>query len=139
MRYRKTRRFRHRSNGRGHQSHINGGKQMGIGSNSFSNDRGRTNFKPQQGAEKLVERYNSLAKEALSSGDRILAENYFQFADHFLRIVDEKKLNQNLNKVQIDNESKVTNNNSAQDSKLSQEQVVKEEKNQEQVVKEEKK
>ena len=37
----------------------------------------------------------SLAKEALSSGDRTLSENYFQHADHFMRIIDEKKINQN--------------------------------------------
>ena len=35
---------------------------------------------------RLIEKYNTLAKEALSTGDKILAENYFQHADHFLRI-----------------------------------------------------
>ena len=37
-------------------------------------------------ASKLIEKYNNLAREALSSGDKILSENYFQHADHFTRI-----------------------------------------------------
>ena len=38
-------------------------------------------------ASKLIEKYNNLAREALSSGDKILSENYFQHADHFTRIL----------------------------------------------------
>ena len=44
-------------------------------------------------ASKLIEKYNNLAREALSSGDKILSENYFQHADHFTRILDEKEIN----------------------------------------------
>ena len=54
----------------------------------------------------LVEKYNLLAKEALTSGDRTLSENYYQHADHFMRIVYEKNLAQKQNNSQI-NESKV--------------------------------
>ena len=36
--------------------------------------------------QKLIEKYTNLAKEALSTGDRILSENYFQHADHFSRM-----------------------------------------------------
>tara|TARA_B100001996_G_scaffold191722_1_gene146696 strand:- start:219 stop:587 length:369 start_codon:yes stop_codon:yes gene_type:complete len=42
-------------------------------------------------ASKLVEKYNDLAREALSKGDKILSENYFQHADHFTRILSERK------------------------------------------------
>ena len=42
-------------------------------------------------ASKLIEKYNNLAREALSSGDKILSENYFQHADHFTRILDEQE------------------------------------------------
>ena len=38
-------------------------------------------------ASKLVEKYNHLAREALTDGDKILSENYFQHADHFKRIL----------------------------------------------------
>ena len=42
-------------------------------------------------APKLIEKYNNLAREALSSGDKILSENYFQHADHFTRILNEQE------------------------------------------------
>ena len=42
-------------------------------------------------ASKLIEKYNNLAREALSSGDKILSENYFQHADHFTRILNEQE------------------------------------------------
>ena len=41
--------------------------------------------------EKLITKYNELAREALSNGDKILSENYYQYADHFLRISTEQK------------------------------------------------
>ena len=42
-------------------------------------------------ASKLIEKYNNLAREALSGGDKILSENYFQHADHFTRIQNEQE------------------------------------------------
>ena len=63
-------------------------------SNNFSNNEnfqrkvpGRNNHN----APKLIEKYNHLAREALSSGDKILSENYFQHADHFTRILNEQE------------------------------------------------
>ena len=41
--------------------------------------------------QKLISKYNDLAREALSNGDKILSENYFQYADHFLRVSLEQK------------------------------------------------
>ena len=43
-------------------------------------------------ASKLIEKYNNLAREALSGGDKILSENYFQHADHFTRILTEQEI-----------------------------------------------
>ena len=43
-------------------------------------------------ASKLIEKYNNLAREALSTGDKILSENYFQHADHFTRILSEREI-----------------------------------------------
>lgn len=54
---------------------------------SFNHQRVRFNGN----ATKLFEKYNKLAAEALSAGDRILAENYFQHADHFVRLLPEQK------------------------------------------------
>ena len=45
-------------------------------------------------APKLIEKYSNLAREALSNGDKILSENYYQHADHFLRILQEQRTSQ---------------------------------------------
>ena len=42
-------------------------------------------------APKLIEKYNDLAREALSGGDKILYENYLQHADHFTRVLTEQE------------------------------------------------
>ena len=52
-------------------------------------------------ASKLIEKYSNLAREALSSGDKILSENYFQHADHFTRIINEQE---NLKKSKFSSE-----------------------------------
>ena len=69
-------------------------------SNNFSNSEnfqrkspGRNNYN----APKLIEKYNNLAREALSSGDKILSENYFQHADHFTRILNDKEAQKKTN------------------------------------------
>jgi len=98
---RKPRRFRRRSNGRGHHSHGNGHSQIRPRTNSFSNNQTRNNFRNPQSAEKLFEKYSTLAKEALSSGDKTLSENYLQHADHFMRIIDDKNKNKEQNKVNV--------------------------------------
>ena len=47
-------------------------------------------------ASKLIDKYNNLAREALSVGDKILSENYFQHADHFTRILNEKEIQKKM-------------------------------------------
>jgi hypothetical protein len=65
-----------------------------FGSNFSNNDNfkrkapGRNNHN----APKLIEKYNDLAREALSNGDKILSENYLQHADHFTRILNEREI-----------------------------------------------
>tara|TARA_Y100001935_G_scaffold62430_1_gene52347 strand:+ start:351 stop:668 length:318 start_codon:yes stop_codon:yes gene_type:complete len=51
----------------------------------------RRNNRNNGNVEKLISKYNELAREALSNGDKILSENYYQYADHFLRISIEQK------------------------------------------------
>ena len=53
-------------------------------------------------ASKLIEKYSNLAREALSSGDKILSENYYQHADHFTRILNDQDL-QKRNNLTSDN------------------------------------
>ena len=69
------------------------GDRPKFGSNYSSNENfqrkvpGRNNHN----APKLIEKYSNLAREALSNGDKILSENYFQHADHFTRIMNEQE------------------------------------------------
>ena len=98
---RKPRRFRRRSNGRNHMSHGNGNSQMRMRPKSFVNDQSRNNFRTSLSAEKLFEKYSSLAKEAMSSGDKTLSENYLQHADHFMRIIEDKNRNRIQNKTEM--------------------------------------
>ena len=52
-------------------------------------------------ASKLVEKYNNLAREALANEDKILSESYFQYADHFTRVLSEREKNQSVKKLII--------------------------------------
>ena len=85
-----NRRSNFRRNGRNFK--LNGDNSK-FGSNFSNNDNfkrkapGRNNHN----APKLIEKYNDLAREALSNGDKILSENYLQHADHFTRILSEKE------------------------------------------------
>ncbi len=38
-------------------------------------------------ANHIAEKYNVLARDALTSGDTVMAENYFQHAEHYFRII----------------------------------------------------
>jgi len=98
------RNFRKR-NGNGHK--ING---------EFNNNidfKRKNPGKNNQNAGRLIEKYNDLAREALSNGDKILSEDYLQHADHFARILNSRELakESNLNssnstKLKSENESK---------------------------------
>ncbi len=75
-------------------------------------------------APKLIEKYNDLAREALSNGDKILSENYLQHADHFTRIFNERenfKKERNLEEKSEENASK--NNASSETNDTSEKNV----------------
>ena len=98
-----NRRFRFRNNDRNYQRNGDGKKFNSDFSSPSSFQRkapGRNNHN----APKLIEKYNDLAREALSNGDKILSENYFQHADHFMRILGEQENNKSSkvsdNKIQ---------------------------------------
>ncbi len=61
--------------------------EWGNRENGFRRKNNRNNGN----VDKLILKYNELAREALSNGDKILSENYYQYADHFLRISIEQK------------------------------------------------
>ena len=122
----RPRRFRRHSNGRNHQLRDNGGTQARLRPNSFSNSQTRNNFRAPQSAEKLFEKYNTLAKEALTSGDKTLSENYFQHADHFVRIIENKNINQKQNRVQVDDKHSAENSGVNQDKTIEEKEEKKE-------------
>ena len=125
---RRPRRFRRRSNGRNYLSRGNGDVQARQRSNSFFNDHTRNNFRQTQSAEKLFEKYNSLAKEALTSGDKTLSENYFQHADHFMRIIEDKNKNQKENKEQIISELVTNDKDLVKNKDVNQDKSIEEKK-----------
>ncbi|MDC0426648.1 DUF4167 domain-containing protein [Pelagibacteraceae bacterium] len=75
--------FRPRNNG-GHKS--NGHFQSGGNGNISRNNGSMTN---PFNVEKAVQKYQQLAKDALTSGDPVLHENYLQHAEHFNRRLSE--------------------------------------------------
>ena len=103
MRYNKPRRNRFRSNDKSFRR--NGSQDLGIsGINSTSKSFQRRSFSGNGfRPEKLLEKYNNLAKEALSNGDKILSESYYQHADHFLRVIENRNSIQNNSKPHLDN------------------------------------
>ena len=84
-----NKRSRYRNNGDRNFKRNGEGQSFTNSSNFQRKSPGRNN----QNASKLIEKYNDLAREALSNGDKILSENYFQHADHFIRIQTEKEKN----------------------------------------------
>ena len=85
--FKNNRRTRFKLNGdRGFRRNGNGHKSNGDFNNGSAFKR-RHPGKNNQNAAKLIEKYNDLAREALSNGDKILSENYLQHSEHFSRIL----------------------------------------------------
>ena len=97
----RSRRFRRRPNDKSKMLRGGSNAPIRLRSNSFRNEHTRNNFKPSLSAEKLFEKYTSLAKEATTSGDITLSENYLQHADHFMRVIEDKNRNRNQIKVNV--------------------------------------
>ncbi len=95
---------------RNHQKNGNGSaliNDLHNGSNFQRKNHGRNNHN----ASKLIEKYSNLAREALSNGDKILSENYFQHAEHFIRVLVEKENSLNKNQILKDSKSNIESNN----------------------------
>ena len=66
-------------------------------------------------ASKLITKYNDLAREALANGDKILSENYFQHADHFIRIIEEQEKNKPVKNLENSEQNELKKNNLEED------------------------
>ena len=96
-----VRRNNFRRNDRGFKSNLDRPKYSSNFSKNENFQRkspGRNNHN----ASKLIEKYSNLAREALSSGDKILSENYFQHSDHFTRILNDQDAQRKLNSTNND-------------------------------------
>ena len=83
-----------RSNFRRNERNFKSNGDRNKFNNSFSTSENFQRKSPgrnNHNAPKLIEKYNDLAREALSNGDKILSENYLQHADHFMRILNERE------------------------------------------------
>ena len=127
MRNRKPRMFKHRSSGRNFRRQDDS-RNLRLIPGHYSNGTGKSNFKPYQSAEKLLERYKILAKEALSSGDRILSENYLQHVDHFERTISHKNSNQNTSQVANITKEKEQDSNLSNNKEINQDHLSKDKK-----------
>ena len=87
--------------------------------NFYRNSTGRNNHN----ASKLVEKYNDLAREALSKGDKILSENYFQHADHFTRIIEEQERKKSIKNLEHSETSEIKKNN-LEDGESTEKQII---------------
>tara|TARA_B100000085_G_scaffold145080_1_gene131961 strand:- start:300 stop:689 length:390 start_codon:yes stop_codon:yes gene_type:complete len=120
------RRNRFRSNGDRNFKKRNGnGHKLNGDFNNNSDFKRKNPGRNNQNAAKLIDKYNELAREALSNGDKILSENYLQHADHFARILIsqesskivnleknisvEKKIDEKKDQVIVENENKENN------------------------------
>ena len=91
--YRNNRKNRFKSNGdRNFRKRIINGHKSQNEYTPNADFKHRNPGRNNQNAAKLVDKYNNLAREALSIGDKILSENYLQHADHFSRVLSHKKL-----------------------------------------------
>ena len=100
------------------------GDRPKFGSNFSNNENfkrkapGRNNHN----APKLIEKYNDLAREASSNGDKILSENYLQHADHFTRVLNERESNR---RERFSENKSEENTNVLKDTKIQNEEISK--------------
>ena len=119
FRHNRKNRFKSNSDRNFRKRSINGHKNQ-VEFNSNSEFRHRNPGRNNQNAGKLIDKYNNLAREALSSGDKILSENYLQHADHFSRILslqEVTKSNEEKNKDNVIEQNFVKNTKETLDKK----------------------
>ena len=124
-----NRRSNFRRNTRNFKSN-NDNSKFGSNFSNSDNFKRKSPGRNNHNAPKLIEKYNDLAREALSNGDKILSENYLQHADHFTRILNERESfrkekisdnslenNSDNNEQNIENSEQNSNNDLVEQSK----------------------
>ena len=94
---------------------------------SFSNNENFQRKSPgrnNHNASKLIDKYNNLAREALSIGDKIMSENYFQHADHFSRVLNDQEIyKKNKNAENLSSKNSQENNQLRKENIVDQEET----------------
>ena len=109
---------------RNDRSYKPNGDRPKFGSNFSNNENfkrkapGRNNHN----APKLIEKYNDLAREASSNGDKILSENYLQHADHFTRVLNERE---SIRRDKFSENKSNDNANLSEENKLQNDEISK--------------
>ncbi len=109
----RRRNFRSRpqkNNFRRRGSSLNSNSSNGLGSNGNVNFNRNGSMNNLHNVEKTMQKFQQLAKDAQSNGDPVLAQNYLQHADHYLRRYNE------LN----DKRENASDKNKSQDKNISQ-------------------
>ena len=110
--------MRQQNNGRRRQNRGPSGPNRRSYSNSSGNinkntvlDSSGPDTRQRGTASQLNEKYSTLASDATASDDRILAESFRQFADHYYRLNQEIELNNEARENKINAENKISENN----------------------------
>ena len=100
------------------------GDRQKFGSNFSNNEnfKRKTPGRNNHNAPKLIEKYNDLAREASSNGDKILSENYLQHADHFTRVLNERET---IRKERFSENKSQGNSNLPEETKIQNEEISK--------------
>ena len=88
---------------------------------TFKHLNGSGSPKTRGSIARALEKYISMAQDAHSNGDRIVAENFFQYAEHYQRLLNEDKSKDNQS-TDYNNKNKNNNPNEISDIKLSRTQ-----------------
>src|SRR5271170_5799461 len=75
--------LKQRSRGRNN----NGGGKKHMPSRNQTYDSNGPDIRIRGNAHQVLEKYLTLARDATSQGDRIAAENYYQHAEHYFRVI----------------------------------------------------
>ena len=80
----------------------NGGKRhMPMRNQTY--DSNGPDIRVRGNAHQVLEKYLALARDASSQGDRIAAENYYQHAEHYFRVINSQTQNQGHNQQRFNN------------------------------------
>ena len=103
---------RRQNRGLNRRNFINGNLNGNINKNTVIDSSG-PDGRQRGSVAQLNEKYTSLAADASSSDDRILAESFLQFADHYYRLQKEIELNNENKEAKIKSETTTMSNDTS--------------------------